>query len=234
MKTVILAVVLLGGWLPVVHAERGQAGVTGAPAAQVYANQDLHLTYSYPSELKPIDGAFAVAVGRRLLYGEDADSEQARRSTCTKLLLSVGKGSEGNGTWVKLGVLELSGPCFPVKVFQKKKATETLLRNLVEQGTTVMGMMPLEQPAMYGIEGRTTSFAAAQGTPVTGSDLQTAGDRVIGVVAMAVEERVVTWVVETNEAGTFNRLLGSGVDFGLGKAERLFPGVAGEVESSHP
>jgi hypothetical protein len=103
---------------------------------------------------------------------------------------------------------------------------DMLLRNLVKQGTTVMGLMPMEQPAAYEIEGRKANFAAAQGEPVTGNDLQTGTSEVIGVAAVAVEGRVVAWVIETNDGAMFNRLLGSGVDFGTGKPQRLFPAEA--------
>jgi hypothetical protein len=66
-------------------------------------------------------------------------------------------------------------------------------------------------------------FSAAQGTPVTMTDLQTGEEQVIGAAAVAVNGHVLGWVIEANDAALFNRLLGSQVDFGGGKGQRLFP-----------
>jgi hypothetical protein len=171
-----------------------------------------------------------------MVYGsseESNDPDHPKADSCTKVLLSVGKGSERQaGTWVRLGLLDENAQCFPAKVFQNKKATDALLRNLVKQGTTVMGMMPVEQAVSYLVQGHRAGFCGAQGAPVTGGDLQTAGDQLIGVVAAAVDGHVLAWVLETNDPATFNELLGSQVDFGVGKADRLFPGLAGEAEGA--
>jgi hypothetical protein len=204
-------------------------GTAGSAAVQVYRNAELHLTFSYPAELAPVDAAAVAAVGRRMVYGSSEESDDPDHPTpdlCTKLLLSVGKGSERQaGTWVRLGLLDENAQCFPAKVFQNKKATDALLRNLVKQGTTVMGMMPVAQPVGYLLQGHRAGFCGAQGVPVTDSDVQTGGDQLIGVVAAVVDGHVLGWVLETNDPATFNRLLGSPVDLGAGKAERLFPGA---------
>jgi hypothetical protein len=204
----------------------------GSSAVKLYSNPELHLTFSYPAELTPTDAASVAMVGRRMVYGgeDEGDPGHPQADTCTKVLLSVGKGNQSGGgesnPWVRLGLLDVNAQCFPAKLFGNKKATDSLLRNLVKQGTTVMGMMPLEQPAAYEIEGHRANFCAAQGQPVTGGDLQTTGEEVIGVATIAVPGHVVAWVIETSDGATFNQLLGSPVDFGAGKPERLFPGVA--------
>lgn len=224
---VVLAVI---GVLAATMARSQIAGRDGSAAPgpvtnHVYSDPELHLTYAYPAELTEHDDAFAGAAGRRMIYGEEAESDAAKASACVKVLLSVGAGREGSpGKWVRLGLVEVSGQCFPAKVMQNRKAMQILLRNFVRQGTTAMGMMPLDQPARYEIQGHAANFCAAQGTPMTGSDLQTAEPQLIGTAAVAVEGRVVAWVIETNDAGRFNQLLGSSVDFGTGKTERLFPG----------
>ena len=151
----------------------GQAGTvaTGSPAVRVYTNPELHLTFSYPAELAPEDGAAVAAVGRRMIYADtDSDPDHPKADTCTKVLLSVGKGSEGSGggkgAWARVGLLEVSAGCFPPKVFRDKKATDAVLRNLVTLGTTVMGMMPLEQPGSLcdtGTSGRLLRGAGAAG-----------------------------------------------------------------------
>lgn len=214
--------------LPSAQAQiSGQASSGGPttvpPGFHGYSNPELHLTYLYPAELMPVDGAFGTTAARRMIYA-DAESDTAKADTCAKVLLSVGKGHEGQGEWARLGLVEVNGQCFPPKALQNKKSTQMLLRNLVSQGTTVMGMMPLEQPAVYQIEGRWASFSAAQGEPVSKSDLQTGEQQVLGLAAVHVEGYILGWVIETNDEAMFNRLLGSGVDFGTGKPERLFGG----------
>ncbi len=208
----------------------GQVGsgppATAASATQVYSNAPLHLTYAYPVELTPRDGGFAGAIGRRMIYGEDAEADYAKAHDCAKVLLSVGKGSEGSpGVWVRLGLVEIGDPCAPGKVLQNKKATQAMLGDLVRQGTTMMGLMPVERPTLYQIEGHWAGFCAAQGTPVTGQDLQTGDQQLMGVATVAVEGKVLGWVIQTNDSAMFNQLLGTGVDFGTGKPERLFSGA---------
>jgi len=58
---------------------------------------------------------------------------------------------------------------------------------------------------------------------VAKTDVQSAESEVIGVAAMATGGHVLSWLLESNDPATFNRLLGSQVDFGTGKPERLFP-----------
>ncbi len=224
----LLSTLVAAAMLSSTHAQiSGQASsggpATAPPGFQAWSNAELHLTYLYPAELAPADGAFAVTAARRMIYG-DADSDTAKADTCAKVLLSVGKGNEGKGAWIRLGLVDVNGQCFPPKALQSKKTTQKLLRNLVSQGTTVMGMMPVEQPALYQIEGHWASFSAAQGEPVSKSDLQTGEQQVLGLAAVQDGGHIVCWVMETNDEAMFNRLLGSGVDFGTGKPERLFSG----------
>jgi hypothetical protein len=226
----LLPTLVAAAMLSSAHAQiSGQAGSGGPatvpPGFQVWSNPELHLTWLYPAELTPVDGAFAITAAQRMLHGEDAESDPTQADTCAKVLLSVGKGTEGKGQWVRVGLVAVNGQCFPAKVLQSKKPTQMLLRNLVSQGTTVMGMMPVEdQPAGYQIEGHWATFSAAQGEPVGKSDVQTSDQQVLGVVAVQAEGRILGWVLETNDEAMFNRLLGSGVDFGTGKPEPLFGG----------
>ena len=75
----------------------------------------------------------------------------------------------------------------------------------------------------YDLEGHRMHFCAAQGTPVTTGDLQTGEAEVVRAAAVAVEGHLLGWVLEANDAVLFNRLVGSEVDLGGGKAQRLFP-----------
>jgi hypothetical protein len=226
----LLPTLVAAAMLSSAHAQISGPASSGGPATvppgfQAWSNPELHLTWLYPAELTPVDGAFAITAAQRMLHGEDAELDPTQADTCAKVLLSVGNGTEGKGQWARVGLVAVNGQCFPAKVLQSKKATQMLLRNLVSQGTTVMGMMPVEdQPAGYQIEGHWATFSAAQGEPVGKSDVQTSDQQVLGVVAVQAEGRILGWVLETNDEAMFNRLLGSGVDFGTGKPEPLFGG----------
>jgi hypothetical protein len=229
----LLPALVVATFLIAAHARAQIAGQVGgtpastpAPATQFFSNPEVHLTYEYPAELKAQDGAFAAAIARRMIYGEDAETDYAKARDCAKVLLSVGTGREGSpGPWVRVALVEIGELCAPAKVLQNKKAAQALLANLVKQGTTVMGMMPVERPTVYQIQGHWAAFCAAQGTPVTGQDLQTGQEQLIGVAAVAVDAKILGWVIQTSDAATFNRLLATGVDFGTGKPERLFAGA---------
>jgi hypothetical protein len=202
-----------------------------APTAEPmrsYTNPELHLTFSYPAELTPRDVATALGAERRMVYGTDAAAatDQSRADTCAKVLLAVGEDSAGSGaagTRASIALFDVNTACYPAKVLRDKKAMDLLLRNMTIQATTEMGMMPIEQPMFYDLEGHRMHFCAAQGTPVTTGDLQTGEAEVIGAAAVAVEGHLLGWVLEANDAVLFNRLVGSEVDLGGGKAQRLFP-----------
>lgn len=213
----------------------GQAG-TAAEPTRVYKNPELHLTYWYPAELTPQDASTAKAAGLRLIYGADVDTDpdHPKTDSCTKVMLAVGKDAEGNGAgagessgpdgvWVRVALFDVDVRCLPPQALRKKKVMDAALTNLVGQGTTEMGMMPIEQPTFYDIQGQRAHFCAAQGTPVTKSDLQSSATEAIGVMAVPVGGHVVSWVMETNNLAMFNRLLGSQVDLGAGKPQRLVP-----------
>ena len=224
MKAGLMAMVLAS------VAAFGQAAQAPSPASEpmrVYRNPELHLTFSYPAELTPRDAATALGAERRMIYGTDAATgEQSRPDTCAKVLLAVGEDNAGSGTAgrrASIALFDVNEQCYPAKVLRDKKAMDLLLRNLTIQGTTEMGMMPIEQPMFYDLEGHRMHFCAAQGTPVTASDVQTGEAEVIGAAAVAIEGHVLGWVLEANDAALFNRLMGSQVDLGWGKAQRLFP-----------
>lgn len=214
-------------------AGTGQTGAAGAAAAggamRSYTNPALHLTFSYPAELTPRDASTVAAAGRRMIYGSDtaADADHPQTDTCAKVLLAVGEeGAAGGGaaaTWARVGLFDVDVRCLPVQALRNKKLMDVTLTNLVQQATTVMGMMPLEQPMFYEMQGQRMHFCAAQGTPVNMGDLQTGEEQVAGAAAVAVNGHVLSWVMETNDSALFNRLLGSQVDLGTGKVERLFP-----------
>ena len=224
MKAGLMAMVLAS------VAAFGQAPNAPSPASapmRIYTNPELHLTFSYPAELTPRDAATVLAAEQRMIYGADAATEgdPPRADKCAKVLLAVGENGAGSGatTWARVGLFDVDVRCLPAQALRNKKVMDTTLTKLVQQGTTEMGMMPIEPPMFYDLAGQRMHFSAAQGTPVTMSDLQTGEEQVIGAAAVAVNGHVLGWVIEANDAALFNRLLGSQVDFGGGKGQRLFP-----------
>lgn len=221
-----------------VAAGTGQiAAGAASPASEpvrVYKNPALHLIFSYPAELTPRDTATVAAGGRRMIYGGDpeTDADHPRPNECARVLLALGEegaarqaGAEsiGGATWARVGLFEVDVRCLPAQALRTRKVMDAALTNLVQQGTTEMGMMPIEQALFYQMQGQRMHFCAAQGTPVTMGDVQSGEEQVIGAAAVAVNGHVLSWVLETNDSALFNRLLGSQVDLGTGKAERLFP-----------
>jgi hypothetical protein len=216
----------------------GQVASGAAPGSQaamkVYTNPALHLTFSYPAELGPRDATAVAAVGRRMMLGEDTSPDQDQQSpgqespgqqkssgTCMKVLLSVGK--DGSGGQESIALFDMDVRCLPAKALRNKKAMDNLLTILTTQGTTALGMMPIEEPMFYEIQGHRVRFAAAQGTPVTKGDLQNSDAQEIAVAATAVSGHVLSWWIQAGDVATYNRLLRSQVDFGAGKAQALFP-----------
>jgi hypothetical protein len=197
------------------------------PQQAVYRNAELHLTFSYPADLAPRDAAAVAAVGRRMIYGADAETDPAhsKADACMKVLLSVGKNSAGTqpGAQASLTLFDVDMRCLPAKALKNKKTMDGALTGLATQGTTVLGMMPIEEPMHYEIQGHRVRLVAAQGTPVSKTDLQTDGAQLIAVAATAVNGHVLSWVFEANDLATFNQMLASQVDFGVGKPQPLFP-----------
>jgi hypothetical protein len=136
--------------------------------------------------------------------------------------LSVGTEKRANpeGT---ISLFDISPGCVPADAAKNKKAMDKALAGIVTEGTTVLGMMPIEQPFAYPIEGHRVHFAASQGQPVTKTDLQTSEPQLRATIAVAVNGHILSWMFEAGDAEFFNRLLASPVDFGAGKAQPLFP-----------
>jgi hypothetical protein len=171
---------------------------------------------------------------------------RARSTTCMKTLLSVGTdreaaktpaGSEGGSARAAGGaagatdgagsvaLFDIDLRCLPPKAQKNRKLMDSVLAGLATQGTTVLGMMPVEQAVGYLLEGQRAYFASAQGQPVAQTDLQPGDDaELTGVVATAVGGHILAWRLEANSVAYFNRLLRSQVDFGTGPAGMLFPG----------
>jgi hypothetical protein len=206
-----------------------------APAGQDHAMQgvkdaDLHLTFSYPADLEPMDAKALADATSNSRFGEDSgeNTDTVQPEACAKVLLSVGQVTEGNNgkIWGILTMLDVGPACIPPKALKSTRAMDTLLKPLVTGGTQVLGMMPLGGGATsYLIQGHKMHFAGAQGQPVAKSDLQTTDQsQTIAHMAVAIDGHIVMWRVESNNAGLLNRMLASQVDFGAGPPQPLFPG----------
>jgi hypothetical protein len=244
-------IVLLG---PVAAgAQTGTPVANTQPAAtQVYTNAELHLRFAYPAEMTPRNAQAAAELGQQMLYGEDDGTDartamaggagRARSTTCMKTLLAVGSDSHaakapagsGRGGARAAGATDGAGSvalfdidlrCLPPKAQKNRKLMDSVLAGLATQGTTVLGMMPVEQAVGYLLDGQRAYFASAQGQPVAQTDLQPGDDaELTGVVATAVGGHILAWRLQANSVAYFNRLLRSQVDLGTGPAGMLFPG----------
>ncbi|MFZ0630667.1 MAG: hypothetical protein WA399_00870 [Acidobacteriaceae bacterium] len=203
-------------------------GKAAAPATRTFTDAALHLTFSYPAELTPVDAKDAIALGQRILYGEDGVSDtKAIKSGagCTRTLLAVGE--EGR-VMAQVALFEIDLSCVPPKAAKNRKLMDQVLQGLSSQGNEVLGMTPMDEPSPFLLQGHHAFFGAAQGTPVSATALQTSEAKVTATIAVEVEgqdgqPKILAWHVESSDTGMFNRLLASPVDLGTGPAQPLFP-----------
>ena len=194
---------------------------------RTFSDSGLHLTFSYPAELTPMDAKAATALGQRILYGEDGASDSKTIKSgegCTKTLLAVG---EQGRVMAQLSLFEIDLSCVPPKAAKNRKLMDQVLHGLASQGNEVLGMTPLDDPVGFLLQGRHAFFGAAQGTPVSSGALQTSEAQVTATIAVEVEgqdklPKILAWHVVSSDPATFNRLLASPVDLGTGQAQPLF------------
>lgn len=214
------------------------AGQTpGKPAAmRTFTDSVLPVTFAYPAELTPMDPKAAAALGERILYGEDGASDSAKIKSgagCTRTLLAVG---EDGRAMTRLALFEIDLSCVPSKAAKNRKRMDHVLQGMASQGNAVLGMMPMEDPVGFLLGGNHAFFAAAEGTPVSATALQSSDNRVTATVAVEVKGhdgsgKILAWHMESTDAAMFNRLLACPVDLGTGQAQPLFPAQAREGDA---
>lgn len=196
---------------------------------QVLRDADLHLAFSYPADLQAMDAKSLADATGNSRFGADSgeNTDTAQPGACGKVLLSVGQVTDGSHgkVWGLLTLLDVGPTCIPPKALKSKHAMDSLLKPLVTGGTQVLGMMPLGTENTYLIQGRKMHFAGAQGQPVAKTDLQPVEQsQTVAHMAMAVDDHILLWKVESNNSALLNRMLASQVDFGDGPPQPLFPG----------
>ncbi|MGB7136171.1 MAG: hypothetical protein WBD46_12825 [Acidobacteriaceae bacterium] len=195
---------------------------------KTYTNPALLLTFSYPAELRTMDGKGAAASGQRMVYGESALPNAERSSApaaCTTTLLALGRqpATGQAGAVASLTLFDIDLHCLPPKAAKSKSVMNTALRGFASQGVTELGMMPVSEPVGYPLDGHRAYFAASQGTPVTKTDLQSTQSEMMAVVAVAANEHILAWMLESDDLEFFNRMLESRVAFGPEPGQPLFP-----------
>lgn len=182
----------------------------------------LQLTFSYPAELQPRSPASVGGNG------------------CAKVLLAAGVGTDPNqpgaasaapatAKWASLALSDMGPECIPPQALKKPKVMDQMMYGMTGGATQTLGLMPLEQPIGYLLEGLHAYVAAAQGEPVSTDVVQPAnGAEILVVIAVHVKDHVLLWRVASNDAGLLNRILASQVDFGAGSPEALYPGHIGQ------
>ena len=206
-------------------------GKPAAPPMRIFTDSALRLTFSYPAELTPADPKAAAALGQRILYGEDAGGSDRPKAGagCTRTLLAVGADpGPGGPVMARLALFEIDLRCLPPKAARNRKLMDQVLHGLAAQGNAVLGMMAIEEPVGFLLQGHHAFFASAQGTPVSRSALQSGQPEVTATVAAEVEgsdgqRKILAWYVASNQAALFNRLLACPVEIGTGQAQALFP-----------
>ncbi len=202
-------------------------GQSAAPAMRTFSESALHLTFSYPAELTPVDAKSAMALGQRILYGEDSasDSDKVKSGAgCTRTLMAAGE--DGRVT-ARLALFEIDLSCIPPKAAKNRKLMDQVLYGLAAQGNEVLGMVPIDDPVGFLLGGHHAFFGSAQGTPVSATALQSSENQVTATIAVEAEgqdglPKILTWYVESSDSAMFNRLLASPVVLGSGPAQPLF------------
>lgn len=224
MKAGIVAALLLPACLGI--AQTAQAP---AAAAKVYTNPELHLTFTYPAELQPINPRAVNGESENSRFGTDPGGQQesVQSAACQKVLLSLGRvhdGAQGK-LWATLTMVDVGPACIPAKTMKNRKAMDNLLMSLVTSGTQILGMMSLGPATAYMVQGHRMHFAGSQGQPVAKTDLQPSDvSQTIANFAVQVNDHIVSWRIEANDVNLLNRILASQVDFGAGPPQLLFPG----------
>jgi hypothetical protein len=198
---------------------------------RTFSDSALPLSFSYPSALTPLDAKAATDLGERILYGEDnsSDSDKVKSGAgCIRTLMAVG---EDGRVMVRLALFEIDLSCIPPKAAKNRKLMDETLRGLASQGNEVLGMVPMDDPVGFLLAGNHAFFAAAQGTPVSATALQSSEGQVTATIAVEVEghdgrEKILAWHVDSSDTAMFNRLLACPVVLGTGQAVPLFPARA--------
>lgn len=207
----------------------GAGQTAGKPAAvRTFTDAALQLTFSYPAELRPMDPKAASAMGQELLYGEDGAGDSSKMKSgagCTRTLVAVG---EDRPSKVRLALYEIDLSCVPPKAARNHKLMDQVLDGLAAQGNESLGMMPMEDPVGFLLQGHHAFFASAEGTPVSATAIQGSTAEVVATIAAEVEghdgqPKILAWHVVASDAAVFNRLLACPVTIGAGPAQALFP-----------
>jgi hypothetical protein len=193
-----------------------------SPALRTWKDSALQLAFSYPAELHPRDPASQGGSG------------------CAKVVMAAGLGSDPNrpgasdrapasATWASLALSDMGPGCIPPEVLKKPKVMDQMMYGLTGNATQSLGLMPIEQPIGYLIQGHHAYVASAQGEPISEDVVQPAnGAEVLAIIAVHVNDHVLIWRLASNDANLLNRMLASQVDFGTGTPQALYPGHIGQ------
>lgn len=185
-----------------------------------YSNPGLHLTFVYPSNLRPLSQQATSATENRQIDNEDATS--VGNSPCSNVLLLVGDATSS------IRLTEMAPACLPPKSMKNRKQLDRLLSTMTVKDTALLGTAPLGEPAGYLLQGQRAFLSAAQGQPVVQGNLQPSdGNQVRAEIAVSFKGHVLMWRLISKDPATLTILLHSLVDLGTGHPQPLYPGVIG-------
>jgi hypothetical protein len=221
------------------------ASVSAAPSNKggTYINPELHLTFSYPPELRPEDARAIGDRGHLAFYGTQpgTDPEHIKSEACDKVLFMVGKGSDPKKAEItiargkkkpsievkpdpggSIALFEIDNSCIPPKLLKKP---DSMLAGLAHTFIQIPGLKPIGPPLWYEIQGHRVHFAAAQRQPLSKKDNKPLSPypQIVGGFAVEVDGHVLFWMLQSNDVELFNHLLDSQVDFGPKAPQALFP-----------
>lgn len=222
------------GWVLLALGTAACAQTSAPPSGTAtYSNPELHFTFEYPAELHPMKPQDLPGSSRAARFSNDPDvgtSDNLEAGQCSKRLLTVGEtgaGPEGKA-WASISLVEIEPGCIPAKALKSRHQMDLMLMPLVHSSTQVLGMMPMGPAVAYPVQNHRIYMSAAQGQPVQPTDLQNLqGPESVATLATQVQDRIVSWRIETNSMHLLNRILAGKVDFGAGSPEMLYPGHLG-------
>ena len=221
------------GWVLLAVSTAACAQTSAPPSTATYSNPELHFTFEYPAELHAMNPQDLPGSSRTARFSNDPDvgtSNNLETGQCSKRLLTVGEtgaGPEGKA-WASISLVEIEPDCIPPKALRSRHQMELMLMPLVHSNTQVLGMMPMGPAVQYPVQNHRVYMSAAQGQPVQAGDLQTLqGPESVAILATQVQDRVLSWRIETNSMHLLNRILAGRVDFGAGAPQMLFHGHLG-------
>ncbi len=182
-----------------------------------YANEQLNLRFSYPSDLTKADSTEALKDGHLAIPGISGDIGPAlgAMTGCLRPDLLA------KSATATILLAELDVTCLTAE--QQGKAKD-LLGDMAELVNRVPGMASIVQPAWFNVGWQKVHMAAAQGLPQVASAADAAPTRLYTMgFSTGWNNHLLVWYFASTDIQTLNRITKSTVRFGRSAAAPLYP-----------